>query len=205
MMNINPNDPEHKELEVSATKWLEQNEFLCTCATYHEVMSENIQYILQQRHSSTALYIRGRADRLAIHKRLPIEFEYECKTHKSAEKDDLLIEMVPVAFHLAKSELGVRCLYIYRSRLGQEYGFWMHKNEMPKIREIHIPHRWNNAPNLAANFKHIAKVAFPNVPIQVGVQVRGTGDPYLIINRSEVLQLSDWHALVVAVIEKAQR
>ena len=128
----------HKNLEDDVTDYLLDKGFIVHQSTYHEVMPRVLARILSLRFSLTALYLRGRADRIAIHRELPIEFEWEAKTHARKDKRDLTIEALPLVHHMAKSRLGVDCLYAARVH-GKDVGFWV--SNLPEIKCVFLPLR----------------------------------------------------------------
>jgi hypothetical protein len=192
-----PLHPQHDAFETEVTQWLTAMGFLCHSATYHTMMPPAMANLLRRRSSMTALHLRGRADRIAIHQTLPVEFEYECKTHDSQQYQDLTIELTALCFHLMKARLGVKCLYIYRHN-GREKGFWA--DEMPTPRVVHIPARYDAATTL--QFKGMAENYFPNVPIRLGGKTNGSGDPFVIIDYSVVAQMANWRELVGVLMER---
>jgi hypothetical protein len=118
-------DANHDRLEADVKDFLTNEGFLTASATYHDVYDEPMVEILQTRYSPTALYIRGRADRVAVHSGLPIEFEYECKTN-SGKHRNMAVEALPWLHHLSKVSLGVRCLYVYRDTVASmDRGVWI--------------------------------------------------------------------------------
>lgn len=182
---------QHDTFENEVTAWLESQDFFCHSATYHNTLPEPMTHRLQHCWTETAMYLRGRADRVAVHKVQPFVFEYECKTHDRPDKPNMALELGPLGFHLAKARYGVKCLYIYRHN-GRECGFWIH--EMPPARVVMIPPKWTED-----GMKYYAKFAaefFPGVNVVSGLNSRGSGDPFVIVDASEVARLHDWHDLV---------
>lgn len=184
---------QHTAFESAVLKWLNENGFHSTSATYHDVMKKETVDFLHLRFTPTALYVRGRADRMVFHKKHMIDFEVECKTHINPNRDDMLIEMLPLAHHLSKVSLGVDCLYAYQDMKGREYGFWC--SEIPKIKVIFIPSRWNK--NLLPFFQNVASKIFPEIEVVTDIHVGGSGDPFLIISRKTLDSLPDWKNLVL--------
>jgi len=191
-LQITPDFVPHKTLESDVKSYLESRNYLIYEATYHAIASVETRNILSRRFTPTALYLRGRADRIAIHKEYTFEFEFECKTHLNSKYHDMTLELLPLIHHLSKSKLGVKCLYIYRHK-DMECGFWM--DELPQIRQIWIPPaRWQTQQSIAW-FESISNIFFDGIDI-VTSAVAGTGDPFLIIDESTVKNLVHWQSLI---------
>lgn len=186
----------HAILESGAAKYLQDLGFYIHESTYHSIMPQILKDILTRRFSFTSLYIRGRADRLAIHSNLPIEFEWEAKTHNNIKYNDLTLEALPLIHHISKSKLGVECLYIARVH-NHEFGFWIDK--MPPIRNIFLPPRSIYDP-IRDKLKIIFKDYFPNKEIYEW-RTGGTNDPFIIIDSEEINKLPDWRELVISRID----
>ena len=77
----------HGRLEDDVAAFLREQGFLLASATYHDVAKE-VAAILRWRTSPTATYLRHRADRIAVHPTMPVEFEWECKTHTNPRLHD---------------------------------------------------------------------------------------------------------------------
>lgn len=191
---ITPGYEPHAQLEERIESYLKGQGFFVDSLTYHDRLPEEVVRILQYRNTPTALYLRGKADRIAIHPKYEIEFEWETKTHENSKYRDLTIECLPLVFHILRSPLGVRCLYACAiPHISKEFGFWIH--EFPPVREIHIPSRWEL--DTREWFKAIFRVHFPTVFIRdVRWNRRFSGDPYLIIDKSELTNCSHWHELI---------
>ena len=192
-MHVTPDYIPHRELEKDVKGYLESRDYLIHEATYHAIGTSEVRDILQTRFTPTALYLRGRADRVAICRVFPLEFEFECKTHDSQRYNDMTLEMLPLIHHISKSNIGVNCLYAYRNPYKKDennYGFWV--TELPGIRQVWIPPLERND---LPWFKSLAATWFPGIE-QVVKNVGGTGDPYIIIDQSVVSKLSDWKDLI---------
>lgn len=193
-MNITPeNTIEHSQLETDATEYLTAAGFVVAEAPYHATMAEEDVEALQQTVTPTALYIRSRADRIAIRQSPPLVFEWEAKTHTTNKRHDCTLEALPVAIHLLKAQLDIRCLYVYRDPYkGYEVGFWIH--DFPEVRVIMIPDRWGDA--WTAWFQGVFSNFFPGVKIVDRIKTRGSGDPFLIIDESIIRELPGWTDLI---------
>lgn len=194
---INPSFEPHRRLEREVIAYLGEQGFVVHSSTYHDIMPNDLQNILRLRFTPTALYLRARADRIAIHRHVPVEFEIECKAHESTMWSDMTIEALPLLHHMSKSKLGVRCLYCYHNPNDDSHrGFWV--DSIPAIRQINIPE--------ARTTSHLWE--WFTVTLQEGFKVRprrtehrrGSGDPYLIIDKSVVATLPTWQSLVDATL-----
>lgn len=199
-MRISPDNKEHAQLEDDVTNYLEQRGFCVADAPYHNTMRTKVVKTLQYTTTPTSLYIRTRADRIAIRDNPPLVFQWEAKTHQSKEKHDCVIELTPILFHLALVDYDVRCLYVYRDLYkGYDAGFWMHN--FPKVRSIMIPDCWNQY--WTKWFKDLCVATLPETEVVSGIVSRGTGDPFLIIDESIIRKLSSWKNLIKEVIAGA--
>ena len=126
---IKPDYKPHSDLQDRVSTYLISRGFVVDDAPYHEKMTREVSDRLKQQRNPTALYLRGRADRVAVHKILDLSFEWECKTHSSRKYSDICIEAMPFFHHRSRYEMsGVKCLYIYENPFnGESYGFWAHQ------------------------------------------------------------------------------
>jgi len=200
---VNPDYQPHEELLSDVDEYLTERDFCIDSNPYHEKLQKETQELLKKEDCPTSLCIRTLADRIAIHRKTKGKvFLYEAKTHESKKFNDLTLELVPIIHHKLRSEkMDVRCLYIYRNpypikdisgmRL-IECGFWI--NKMPPIREIKIP-TWRWTPEEREWFKNKATEFFPDVRIYP-TDKGASGDPFIIIDESEVSKLKHWKRLI---------
>lgn len=192
-------DAVHDKLETDVKCWLENNGFYVPPPpTYHESWPKEMANAITKRYSLTALYLRGRADRCAIHKTLPFEFEWEAKTTK--KYPNLAIEALPLCHHLSKAERGVKCIYVCRDcrevpRDFPNRGFVASAGDLPPIADISIPSRWNAATR--NEFRRIFEKWFPGVPIHDNDYSNGSGDPWVRILSADFNCLPDWKDLIL--------
>lgn len=183
----------HTTLESEFDAYLRSLGFLTFAAPYHETMPPEIQRRLQFRDSYTSLYLRARADRVAVHETLPLEFEWEVKTHDNSRYADLCIELLPFLHHIQKANLGVRCLYVFRIPHTSFDGcFWVHRR--PPVREVWITSRAGSS--LAAK----AAQLIPEARIVQRDPRGGTKDPFVIIDKAQVSQQKNWRVAVQQVV-----
>lgn len=200
-MRINPDIPEHQQLETEVIKFLHDHGFIIDNATYHEKMKPEIVKRLQFLDVPTALYVRGRADRLAVHHTRNIIFEWEAKTHVSKSRNDWTMEALPICHHIAKIPFHVHCLYIYRNtNLDHEHnvGFWI--SQIPPIKVVLIPEIWQG--QQLDYFRTIFGKYLPaGTKIVSSVRnVRGSKDPFLIIDELVVKTLPHWKNLIIDML-----
>lgn len=193
--------PSHNTLEIDVTEYLERNEFYVDDWTYHTRLPKPIARLLSIRFDATSLYLRARADRIAIHKELPVVFEWEAKTHESRRKHNIALEALPLIHHMSKAKLGVKCLYVYRDdKIDpiREVGFWVHG--LPPIDVVMIPDRW--AEEEVRWYRSVIEQGLPGIHIVENIAVGGTGDPFVIINEDYIDYLPHWQDLIEAELEK---
>lgn len=139
---IRPDLWSHFALESEVMAYLAFRGFVMDDATYHSKM-RRIMPIVQSRFTAQSLYLRGRADRWAVHRTHPVEFEFDIKTHASRSRRDCTIEALPLLHHIAQAPLGVRCLYCFRhDHTGVECGFWTDVDGHQKARKSGPGSEW---------------------------------------------------------------
>jgi len=188
-------DKYHAELEREVDEYLRSHGFIVPSAvTYHEVWPAEIKNLVASRQSMTALYLRSRADRVAIHADLPIEFEWECKTNQ--KYFDLSFEALPFMHHLAKARLGVRCLLcIWNLRSGFHHGTWISWEVVDNIREIRVPDKCRMTDKEA--FIRCCEELLPQVRVKpTGGTNGGSNDPFVVIDKSLAPAFPHWHDLI---------
>jgi len=195
-MHITPtNSKAHDDLEKRAIEYLRHEGFWVPPAlTYHTQFPVAVVNKLQKTDTPGGWYLRTRADRIAIHKTKDLIFEWEVKTHIREDKHDMCIEAFPLTVHVWNFKLlGVQCLYLHHDITdGHECGFWVSEN-IP-IRGILIPERWNSQdPDY---FIRIFQQVFPGLRISLCGQVRGSNDPFVIIDQSDRDLMPHWQDLI---------
>jgi len=107
-MQITPENQAHEKLEQDAKDFLSELGFLTDEATYHTVMNLEVKDRLSRIYTPTSLYLRGRADRIAVHKSLPLVFEWEAKTHESRNLHDNAVGGIAIMSSSDKGSTGRR-------------------------------------------------------------------------------------------------
>lgn len=193
-----------RQVEVTCTEWLQQAGFEVGDLTYHRCLPESLVNVLRHRRSPTAQVVRTRADRLAVHKVLPLEFLVEVKSPGPWHYANALFELLPLAGHIADAEaFGTRCLYAYLDTTNRiQPGFWCHQR--PCIRWIRIPDSGNDIES--DWFAAIAYRYFPEARVETnGARGRGSNDPFVIMDEKVLRTLADWRALVEAAVEAVEK
>lgn len=191
--SISPDWKPHGDLEKRVGEELERLGYYNVALTYHSALPKEVADLLSRRYSPTALYIRGRADRLAIHKTIPVEFEWEVKTALNPRYQNMAVEALPLIHHINKMRLGVSCLYAYHNPYTNHHaGFWV--EELPEICAVNIPSRWSR--DTVQWFTDVFKRQWPTAPINLTTYKAGSGDPYVLIHSEVVERLSHWQTLI---------
>lgn len=195
---ISPDIKSHADLQADVTEFLSQQEFLVASAAYHDVMEEDAINRLKGMRNPTALNVRTRSDRIAIHKRLDLSFKLEFKSHSGGKWHNLAVEALPLAVHRAEAALGTACIYIYRDpHIEVEGAFWA--DDDLQIEKLIVPKKWESLTDLL-------KPHFPGVPIKTLDYVVGSGDPFVIIKQSDLSKvLTDWRTEIIDQIALVER
>jgi hypothetical protein len=175
----------HAWFENRLIERLESMGFAVSSAAYHEILSDKAQSQLSRNYSAGGLYLRLRADRIAI--RDDMAFEFEPKTHENHKYCDMTIEALQLMHHVNKLSLGVDCLYAYYNpNEALAVGFWV--SELPPIRGAYIP---ENTPYWQDAVTVVREQGFPllSVDFKTSGPTGGSGDPFLIIDHAEVRKL----------------
>lgn len=188
---------EHNQFEAGACLEMNVLGFDVLSACYHEVFGALLTERLKAIDSATAWYIRGRADRVAIHRQLPLVFEMEFKSRRGTT-DGLMLPLVQFLHHVAQSALGVRCLYAADVN-GKRVGFWA--NSAIPACWVAIPRKWGA--DQATWMYRMTKTYFPKITFQRG-DYNGSNNPFIVIDKEDVVKMPDWVGLVEAEIAKAQ-
>lgn len=190
---ISVHHPPHRVLEADITAYLVEAGYAVESAPYHDTYDPDVAALLKRRDSPTALYLRARADRVAVHRTQPVEFEWEAKTHLSETRHDLTIELFPLLLHRLHARVGVACLYCCRIR-GQDVGCWADRLPILTVmRPTGRPHRAAWERSLVEQFAPDARV------IDLATCV-GSGDPFVVVPLAVWRTWDDWRVLIDALI-----
>jgi hypothetical protein len=183
----NPNDPHHAALEAEIIACATTYAWVVGSATYHTVMADPVVLALQRCWDPAALYIRGRADRVAVKDQRCVLFE--AKTNSGCWPRGAF-EALPIRHYI---RVGVPCLYVYRDmKDGFEAAFWT--TAMPAIDVIFLPDQW--APSLLRYFRDRFQEMWPDVEVLHIPAVNGSNDPYLVLSRASMQAVGvDWRAV----------
>jgi hypothetical protein len=193
-------DIRHAILETDVSKVLDSCGFWTHAATYHETMPQEMVKHLQRIDTPSALYLRARADRLALHKTLPICYEYECKTrHPRTKSCNWAIEALPLAHHILKASLGVQILYCYRDvECGIDAGFWC--DALPRIDCLMLTDRSDLALDAYLKSVFSEKWLGYQPAINYSSASRGSGDPFILIHEAVVRTLPHWNMQIAGTL-----
>lgn len=187
-------DERHAELQSDVMRFAESLGFITDEATYHTVMGPETVRRLQFLDTETTLYLRGRADRICVHKTQPIAFEVECKSKPpNSSGKDWTIEAYPLAVHCMLSAVaGVDCLYAYRDVVnGFECGFWC--SEIPSIRDLFFTSR-NSF--LQPRIEQMMWYGTSDYNIKKIKSGAGSNDHFAVIDISVARNLPNWRSLL---------
>lgn len=178
----------HDEFENTVAAWLLENDWILPPApTYHSYMPKDIQDILKSRFDETSLYVRTRADRLAIHRTKPVTMEWEVKTIPNYR--NFACEALPLAHHIQKADLGVVCVYAaIHVAANRQYGFLVNES-MPMVSKVFLPTRWTA--ESATESRTMFSRFWPHAQY-INQDCGGSGDPFVVINESDVAGLPHW-------------
>lgn len=192
---ITPDIISHKTLEKDVCDYLQSENFHCTEITYHSVMPKDIVKRLSGLFTPTSLCIRGRSDRIAIHKTEDKCFLWEAKTHSGGSAPhNMAIEALPLCHYRLASKLGVKCVYIYRDASIEIEGAFLADYSIP-VDKIIIPTRRLTEEG-AKFYKETFEQEFPGVK-QIPLDFcGGSGDPFIIIEKKNLSFLQDYKTLI---------
>ena len=200
-LGVTPREEEHIKLQNEVGEYLQSLGFWIDSATYHDRLAKERADHLSGIYSLTALYIRGRADRIAVHSTRNVVFEWEIKTHKSPDKTDMSFEALPFMHHVQQGQLGVKCLYIYRNPFPNQIldiGFWIH--DMPPIEAILIPDNPYYSSETHALIEETAqKLLFRTNRTR---PTKGSNDPFALVEEKYVRCLPHWKNLILEALQQ---
>ena len=199
---ITPDWKPHTSLEQHIKVFCECCGFMTFSLPYHEFLDDELKQLVSLRYSSAALYLRGRSDKFAIHCEGGDDFEWEAKTHSSKDRWDMTLEALPLAAHMSKWKTHeADTLYCHYDERAGHRGFMV--SWVPPIKVIMIPlgavgsqSNWSDEGR--SYFERVCGRVFPDARvIQLNKRVRGSGDPFVIIDEQEKLKLADWRDLIL--------
>lgn len=193
------NNADHRKLITDALEYLGARQYYTSDeSTYHEILPEEQQRLLQKDYDPTAMYVRSRADRLAVH---PVPGRTTYFDAKSSRYDGptpyAFIELVPLMFHEIAAKHGVRCLYIFRRYTGStfiDYGWW--SGLLPRIIDIKFP--CDSRRTDASWVNTMASTVFSEVSQSTAPFMRGSGTPYASMY---VEDCQPWQQLIDQIVK----
>jgi len=184
----------HDSFESRVYAELERDGFVVRDLTYHTHLGEELVARLKRVRTPTALLVRTRADRIAVHQTEPIVAKIEVKTSGYAN-GSFAIEAFPLAVHILEAKtVGAACLYIcFQRTIGHEFGFWA--GEIGKhIAGIYVPPHWHA---FTEQFPEWLRCAFPDTPVRwLRNPTQGSNTPYVMIAPSVVRSMAHWQTVL---------
>lgn len=187
---ITPGYQQHEAIQDEVVRYLENAGFYVVSQTYHDAMPKYVSRLLQYRYSPAALFVRSRADRMAIHKSRDVMFEFEAKSHFNDDFMNLTCEAMPFLDHVLKwRNNGIDCLYAFTVK-GRGGGFWVSNH--PAVRDVRIPSNTRYTPAAINMLERKVNTLLPGVKVLRPRSVNGSGDPFLVIGEREVMSAQTW-------------
>jgi hypothetical protein len=157
-------------------------------------MPEPVQNALRRCWDPAALYVRARADRVAVKDQSCRLFEAKTNSGRYTRAS---IEALPITHYI---RLGVPCLYVYRDvKDGFEAAFWT--TAVPAIDVIFLPDRWTTP--MKRFFRNQFQELWPETDIVEVPAVNGSNDPYVVMSRDSLAANAlDWRTVFVDPPEK---
>jgi hypothetical protein len=184
----------HESFENRVYAELERYGFVVRDLTYHAHLDAEIVARLQRMRTPTALLVRTRADRIAVHQTHPIVAKIEVKT-SGYHDGSFAIEAFPLAVHILEAKtFGAACLYICFQRTTQhEFGFWAGEIQQ-HIDAVCIPPYWHA---FVFEYPEWLCYAFPDTPIRwLRYTTDGSNTPYVILAPSAVRSMAHWKTVL---------
>lgn len=190
------NDPRHAQLMADIGDVLESCDFETHEMTYHSRLPPETVHRLRLLDTNTALAIRNRADRFALHRSLPICFEYDGKTRNPRTRaENCAVDAIQLAHHILKARLGVQILYCYRDiGLDIDVGFWCHA--LPRISCVMMTERGESIAGLAGYLRGV----YHDVQFAYTPSTNGSGMPFVLIDRAVIQELPSWRMEIAALV-----
>jgi hypothetical protein len=184
----------HDSFESRVYAELERSGFVVRDLTYHAHLDEELVARLKRVRTPTALLVRTRADRIAVHRTQPVVAKIEVKTSGYAN-GSFAIEAFPLAVHILEAKMvGAACLYIcFQRTIRHEFGFWA--DEIQKhIMGIYVPPQWHA---FIDEYPDWLRCAFPDTPIRrLRHSTLGSNTPYVMIAPSVVRSMAHWQTVL---------
>ena len=194
----NPLDRNHAQLESEVRTFLESHRLHGASATYHDVMPLETQEVLKRNYSIDALYVRTRADRIAVTTELC--FQWEAKTASNKWRT-LAIEALPFCFHYVHAKVfGLRTLYAVRMIADEatDHGFWV--GDDLQIAQVVFP-GGRETPD-RKKIGDIVQHVFNGIKIFDCGAGGGSNDPFLQIEEDVIKAKADWRSLIHRLVDQ---
>ena len=171
---------------------------------YHDIMPKETVELLKSRYDSTSLYLRGRTDRISIHKKKALTLIWDGKLHESKKYHDCCIEFYQFRTYFVLSDCcEVRFLYIYYTPFGEDKIIKSFEPDNIKIREVKVPNRYEKRyDSIRSSVKKHLHID-DEIVNQCKNSPYGSNDPYIIIDQSTLCELPDWKSIINLMLEVA--
>jgi hypothetical protein len=185
----------HDQFYEFVRSYLNDNGYEAVSSTYHEHWGTMAQRLIKDKYDPTSLYVRFRADNVAISHDSKRTFQWDAKTNQSPQYENMSLELLPLIIHkVIWEQLAVDTLYCYYDFTRKKHsGFWMHN--FPLISRIIVPSDRQKSPH-SEWLKALIEKQFPNIPMTFSYSVKGSGTPFVLIPAETVKHLPDWKDLV---------
>jgi hypothetical protein len=182
----------HDEFLAGCEAYLEHEGYYLTGRTYHDgLFPDDIKVKLSHTFTPTALHLRSRVDRIAIHRSSESMFYLECKIIPEG-RENLVIEALPFIDYARLGLRGVKTLYACKDmNTDREFGFWA--DDRPIIDCCMIPPQRKSG-LLEWYETYLLRVAQFIKVIRID-RTRGSNDPFFKIAAENVAYLCDWKDL----------
>ena len=184
----------HDSFESRVYAELEQRGFVVHDLTYHTHLERETVDRLKRIRTPTALLVRTRADRIAMHQTMPLVAKIEVKTSGYAN-GSFALDAFQLATHIIEAHtLGAQCLYIcFQRTVNYEFGFWASEIR-DRIAGIYVPPYWHG---FVREFPDWLLSAFPDAPVRwLTYETQGSNTPYVLMSPSTVRSLGHWQTLL---------
>jgi hypothetical protein len=205
---ITPDHEPHEKLLRDVQAWLHERGFAFSSLAYHDVLKD-AQPALADRIArmwdATAIVMRHRPDRIAVHGQLPLAFWWEGKTKgKFAPSSEAIYVDLCTLIATYHRDPDLRTLFVHRNQhSGLEVGFWA--SDVPDLgARVKISRaKWGDS-TIAGWYARQARYIFGK-NVSIGDHTGGgSGDPFVVIPHGQVVGLRHWTTLVEEAMQEVQ-
>lgn len=192
----NVNDHHHDGLMEEFKDHLKKKGYLWYEADYGSIAGDDCKDTLRKRTAPSSVFLRTRADRIAV--RHDCEFEFDAKTKQNAY-DDIAIEALPLIHHsLIFSYFALRCIYAFRwiQRECPDVGFFVDMEFCSLVDTVWIFTWRDDMAQVNEWMRQAQPTFFPNAEVRELRGCRGSGDPMAIVSAHKARKMPHWERLV---------